>query len=284
MVHNRLLCTGDPILDIYIDEDGSVSQKRGGAENIYQNIIALLLGKGANREVARSVILDFAYPFPDRNRTDIRDVYTIVKPKRQHHIHNVYKEIYSKDIHLVSPNERKYFYDPGQDSIYQEIIDFKPNVLVLGDYNKGSLNCEGHQSDSERPLPPIGIAIADSRYRSLHPSWLSTSNVKIWHATGKEYDYEWGKQFDYIFHTDGPRPVKIYKKNVLLTEIKVPENFNIANTCGAGDTFTATLAAKLLYKPNIDDIRMTKIAKFAIEVCQEVISMPYTATTTKRIL
>jgi len=273
-LNSKLLCTGDPILDIYVSAEGHVIRRRGGAENIYSNILSLLL----NYPDLTPDSLKFVHPAPPLGGrfsttliTDIDRIYTIVRA-----------EPYDQDIHLTPKKYKDIFYC-SDEHIFSQIVKHKPDILVLGDYNKGALNATAIPDKKIAKAPKVEIAIVDSRYRSLDPFWLSFSKLKIWHASGEEYDKKWAEQFDYVFHTDASNPVRIYKGNSLIGEAEVPKGTKVVNTCGAGDTFTAALAAKFFHSKNLDNIRMIKIAKFAIAACQEVVSMPYTATTKFRI-
>jgi len=262
MAQSKILCAGDPILDIYIEND-IMHHFNGGALNIYQNVLALL----ENFWPSNSNTFDFAYP-AEYLWGDIFNCYTIVRTPQD-----------TEGSPLVNKRYSNIFYEPF--GIAEKIIEFKPTIFVMGDYNKGSLN--DFPSDPDTILPTIKYGIVDSRYRSLDYRWLKTCTTKIWHATGSEYDEEWAKSFDYIFWTNGEKPVKILKNGELLATLLVPNDTLVTNTCGSGDTFTAAISACLYAYDDISDKSIVDYGNFAIQVCQDVVSMPYTSTTTKRI-
>ena len=265
--NNRLLCTGDPILDIYIGKDGSMRHFNGGALNIYQNTLALLEHFCLQLRMFPNN-LQFAYPSDgDFIKGDIFNCYTICRTP-----------LPPDGIPLAEQATKDIFYSPC--GIAEMIIEFKPDILVLGDYDKGSLN------DSDEiitELPDIKYGIVDSRYRSLDLRWLDTCKYKLWHATGEEYNEKWAKNFDIVFWTNGPEDVIVLKHGKQIAKLPVPKETQVLNTCGSGDTFTATIAACLYAYDNVSISSLADYAKYAIEVCQDVVSQPYTSTTNKRI-
>tara|TARA_Y100001970_G_scaffold291695_2_gene429877 strand:- start:5018 stop:5821 length:804 start_codon:yes stop_codon:yes gene_type:complete len=253
------------MLDIYIDENGNMHTFKGGALNVYGNILALLEEYWLSK---KSDSIRFALPNNgDVTPGDIFTQYTIVRTP-----------LHPNGLPLASRYERRIFYEPS--GIAENIQDAKPNVLVLADYNKGALTSGG-----ELALPEIDITIVDSRYRSLDKNWLSTSKLKLWHATADEYEEVWANDFDYTFWTDGPNPVKILKGNEVIKTLEVPKTTKVVNTCGSGDTFTATIAALMFsnFGKSINDKTIIEYAKYAIRVCQDVVGQPYTSTTKQRI-
>lgn len=264
MVQNKILCTGDPILDIYI-ENNIMHHFNGGALNIYQNILALLENFWPDNPN------DFMFAYPSEEEYiwgDIFNCYTIVRTSKE-----------TEGVPLATKQVSNIFY--ASCGIAEVISEFKPKILVMGDYNKGSLN--DFCSDPDTILPTIKYGVVDSRYRSLDFRWLETCETKIWHATGTEYDEEWAKPFDYVFWTNGDKPVKLLKDGELLATLLIPNDTPVTNTCGSGDTFTAAISACLYAYDSATDKNMVDYGNFAIQVCQNVVSMPYTSTTTKRI-
>ncbi|MBM08039.1 MAG: hypothetical protein CMF69_00445 [Magnetovibrio sp.] len=258
-----LLCTGDPILDIYIDGDGSMRHFNGGALNIYQNIVALLL------ETDLCMKIEYAYPSDgDFIKGDVFNCYTICRTP-----------LHEEGIALASDDTKEIFYTPC--GIPELVAEYKPDILVLGDYNKGVLNTIKWLDDDE--FHGAECAIVDSRYRSLDMRWINKCKLKIWHATDKEYDKEWAKNFDYVYWTAGPKPVVVLKGEKPIATIEVPSETKIVNTCGSGDTFTASIAACIFAYKDVSEQALISYAKFAIGVCQDVVSQPYTSTTKKRI-
>jgi len=270
MVHSpaysNLLCAGDPILDIYINEDGLMHHFNGGALNIYQNILALLEMNYSEFDDYRVYPnnIKFAYP-KDFRHANIFNCYSIIRTP-----------LHKEGIPIVSKDIKEIFYSP--EDIAMDIYNCRPSILVLGDYNKGTLS-----SSYNEDLPNIEYAIVDSRYRSLDLSWIETCKTKIWHATNTEYDKDWAKNFDIVFWTAGSDPVKILRDGELVAELEVPSETKIKNTCGSGDTFTATIATCLFIYGEADNKALIEYAKYAIKVCQDVITRPYTAVTSKRI-
>ena len=262
-MEHKLLCTGDPILDVYIDNKNNMNTFKGGALNVYHNLLALLEEYWSSGS-ANSFL--FAYPNDgDTTPGDIFTHYTIVRTPSE-----------KEGVHLVSNYEKDIFYEPS--GIAELIVEFKPTILLLADYNKGALT-----ATYDIQLPEIPVAIIDSKYRSLDLHWISTCKYKIWHATGSEYDEDWAENFDIVFWTNGSHPVRVIKNKKIIKTLDVPSGTEVVNTCGSGDTFTATIAACIYAYNNLSDESLIDYAKFAIEVCQDVVSMPYTSTTNKRI-
>lgn len=172
----------------------------------------------------------------------------------------------------------------------------KVTGIIISDYNKGTVN-------SARPqrAPSADWLIVDSRYRSVHPSWLESAPIKIWRCTGDEFDHEWAKQFDYVVHTNGAAKISLYAyregQQHLLHRCEAPI-IDPVDTCGAGDTFTAALASYLLLGRGrcpmylMEKITPEEAARrdllrsaipFCIEAAQDVCMKPYTAVTSKRL-
>lgn len=267
MEQNKLLCLGDPILDIYIGNDGSVRHFNGGALNIYQNILALL----EDEIFCKKLYSNFEFGYPGQNdfvKTDIANCYTICRTP-----------LHPSGIALADQKDKDCFYTPcGLQELTRE---YNPNVLVLGDYNKGTLNY--YYDDVDIVLPEIEYVVVDSRYRSLDLKWLNNCKTKIWHATNSEYDENWQSNFDYVFWTNGPEEVKVLTKGNIIATLPVPLDTKVVETCGSGDAFTATIAACLFKYKNAEPESLIDYARLAIDVCQDVVSRPYTATTNKRI-
>ena len=275
MEQHRLICTGDPILDIYIDEQGEMLHFNGGALNIYQNILALLEDHLLSFESKLFSNVNFAYPGEGTFiKGDIFNCYTLLRTSQ-----------HEDGVAIASASTKDIFYTPC--GVLETIKAFEPSIMVLCDYNKGVLNTHGELGDEDFEQNKLTrnakYIIVDSRYRSLDKSLLDYGDIKIWHATGDEYDKEWSKDFDIIFWTDGDRPVKVIKHGQLILELSVPQDTEVINTCGAGDTFTAAIAACLFLYDSTSIRALEKYTKIAINVCQDVISQPYTSTTTKRI-
>jgi bifunctional ADP-heptose synthase (sugar kinase/adenylyltransferase) len=170
----------------------------------------------------------------------------------------------------------------------------RPGGIVLSDYNKGSLNRQTYPESIEAnhlDQKKLKFLVADSRYRTLHKDFMSLASTKIWHATGDEYDWDWANYmgFDYVFHTNGANRVYLFAVSRNYTGqrpivLEVPDT-KAVDTCGAGDTFTAAVGSYLAvhHERPIDMVLLEEAGKFAIECCQEVIQLPRTAVTTKRL-
>lgn len=151
--------------------------------------------------------------------------------------------------------------------------------IIVADYNKGVAN----QSLGAVSTHVAPFIIVDSRYRSTHPDIINLGKIKIWRCTGNEYDKTWAKQFDFIVHTNGAEEISVWQTNCRpnITKFKVP-SINVVDTCGAGDTFSAALAAILKdTEPTLDSI--CNAIPFCIEAAQDVCLKPYTAITSKRL-
>ena len=259
----KVLCTGDPMLDLYLTDREELKSFNGGALNVYQNFLAL------TEYHYDKINPIFAYPNSGQFlKGDIYNCYTIFRDYRYPGI----------DFRLSSTKEKDIFYESG--NVQAEIIFHEPEVLIIGDYNKGTVNNDSF--DPDQKLPNVKYAIVDSRYRSLDLNWLSSSETKIWHATKDEYDSDWASNFDFVFWTNASQPVKVLRNNKLIGTVSVPET-KVVNSCGCGDTFTATIAAYISLYDYSSDQDMIEYAKSAVEVCQDVLTKPFTATTTKRI-
>lgn len=268
----NLWLLGDPIYDLYhygtyknetrfvVEE---VVGKPGGAWNTLENLRALV--KNSNVKVR---IGYFHAILEDRDE--------IIELRR----------IQSRSGDLI-----EYWpYPPEIDmtAVYSEkpLIDWGPSDVpkgvVISDYNKGMVNT--NRKLSKWPPPEADYVIADSRYRTLNLDLIDNCKVKIWHATGYEWDYEWAQNFDYTIRTNGPDPIEIYRKGTLAAPIlRVPDT-PVTDVTGAGDTFTAAVGAYLT--KCYDDISietLTAASKFAIDCCQEVIQVPYCAVTSRSI-
>lgn len=197
-------------------------------------------------------------------------------------------------LEITPHNYLEYWNDSRPESYYatnnqsQNIRDLldsnKHNTLVLSDYNKGSLTLEPNFE-----LNTPDLIIVDSKHRSLHPKYLEHDCQKIWRCTGNEYNFEWAQQFDWVIKTDAQGalcfgPANIDKITRLDWEFKFVPHTKIVDTIGAGDTFTAAIAA--YFSNNCTEPNMKTIGEacdFAIDCCQEVIQKRFCAITTKKI-
>lgn len=156
---------------------------------------------------------------------------------------------------------------------------YQGTVGIYSDYGHGFLSNVGMS-------PKHVVAIVDSKYRTLDKKVLQRSKLKIWRCTGDEYDKTWGRDFDYIVHTDGPNTITLLAGDgTELADIQVP-SIQVIDTCGAGDTFTAALGAHLhapavARVPDLQDI--IDACEFAIRAAQDVCVQDLTSVTRIRL-
>ena len=290
---NRLLiCLGDPIIDIYtFGELGDnffkterTIRNYGGALNVYNNALSIL------RE---SDTLHACWVNPLRSHLPI-----ILKVMIN--FYTVTRYINSDDELLleasITPQELKSkFYSRKLGPIatrinviidaFKDLVEVEKTGLILSEYNKGAFN--NNADINIDSLPDFDFCVVDSRYRTVNLDLLRTSSIKIWHATNTEYDPSYARNFHYTLHTNAEEPVRILDSdgNVICNgdpRLLVP-NTKIVNTCGAGDTFTAAVAAYLLKQDKINIETLTRASEFAIKCCQEVIQTRCTTQTTVRL-
>jgi len=278
----HLFCTGDPILDIYCFgkrdvenrfETERIVRNHGGALNVWKNIEAII---GSDH-------VTFINPVQGYSPLILNDTLNF---------YAIYRFIDESGLIIEgSPCPKKlkstYYSKQVADSCgkllwaHQDKDMVERTGLVIAEYNKGAFN--ENPALNANYLPEYDFCIIDTRYRSINLDLIKTSKVKIWHATGKEYDVEFAKNFNYTLHTDGQSPVKIYDtdSNEIAQEnskLTVP-NTPIVNTCGAGDTFTAAVACFLLSKDRVSLTSLIDAAEFGIKCCQDVITTQCTSAT-----
>lgn len=271
MFKKNLLCLGDPIIDHYFI--GQESSKRfqqdkevicsGGAMNIVDNIISLL----SNHEV--SIWCPSSW-----------EQITHRMFKVQRFFNN--NELLLETRTSVKEEATKYY------AKLSEIVvsdHSKPITgLVIGDYNKGMVN-QGSLGFTEN-ISEIDFCVVDSRHRNLNLDLIKTCKCKIWHCSGNEWNTKFARNFDWIIDTDSDAPVVLWQsmnnKLYFRSTLAVPKDTQVIDTCGAGDTMVAAIASYLILEDTseIDFNMIIEATKFAIEVCQDVVSQPYTAKTT----
>lgn len=115
----------------------------------------------------------------------------------------------------------------------------EPTVLIISEYNKGF--CSQQIPDDLA----CNLLIIDSRYKTIPIDQLYTKTLcKIWHCTGNEYDVDWKDWFDWTIWTNNADTIKLISNSNFMIEIPVPK-IEIVDCVGAGDTFTAAIAAYL---------------------------------------
>lgn len=286
-VANILFCTGDPVLDLYAFgsfknskfQTTKVVRNHGGALNVWKNAEAIL---GKNRVIFVNpvkahlpILLKDTVNFYTVTRYILEDDERLVLEASTTPTHNKAK-FYSNRLKNVA-NELS--------NKVNSIINPGTIGLIVSDYNKGAFN--SHSKHRKGYMPDFDFCVVDSRYRSLDIELIQTCKVKIWHATNKEYDPEYAKNFHYILHTNASSPVRILTgEGEILFEnhpsLTVP-NTTIVNTCGAGDTFTAAVASYLIDKPKVNKQYLLEACEFAIRCCQEVIQTRCTTQTTIKL-
>jgi bifunctional ADP-heptose synthase (sugar kinase/adenylyltransferase) len=251
----NLIVIGDPIKDCYITTEGnrttSYEERDGGALNVYSNAVNLLK--------PQKIIF---YPNVYDN-----NYYKILRIDNQ------------KDIAMYPSHSKTNFY---QFNLSKRIIESlslshsPESALVLSDYNKGILNTRINLSVS----PYFKYSVIDTRYRSINLNYLKLSKINIWRCTGKEYESEFATNFDYIIWTDAEKPIKILNRKqeiINIIEYTPASEEKVIDTCGAGDTFTATVASFLFKKKRIDLESITDACNYAVVCCQEIIQYPKTS-------
>ena len=163
---------------------------------------------------------------------------------------------------------------------YKQISGF--NTLVVSDYNKGF---------SQSYIPEclsIDLLIVDSRYRTAPVCQLTPkAKTSIWRCTHNEYDKEYAMYFDWVIHTNHEREIVLFKPEWSTLEKDkqsicfVPPDINAINPVGAGDTFTAAIAAYLTNAatPYMAWVDIIFAIEFAIKAAQDVCKKPWTAIT-----
>jgi hypothetical protein len=250
---------GDPIMDKYIEiKDGKYSSqifKDGGAKNTYYSLYKLL---GGFKDTSLIVWLN--------KNGDICEQNELVLTRYVNH------DRCQADTYYETTTQLDSFYT----DMYEETISEYAKVVVFSDYNKGIL------SNVVKPAFKPAFVVYDSKYRSIPDKLLNLGRVNIWRCTGKEYDVEYARKFDYIIHSNADYPVTILGKDTLpFDELEVPDT-EVVDTIGAGDTMTAAIAAYLSqieladfeYAPR-KHLRLA--TQFAINACQEVITEKYVA-------
>ena len=281
--YNNLIIIGDPIIDFYIDTKSNSTetiydQREGGALNVFKNCKHL---HNLN-----------TYFFP----SEAELLSLKVSPLASKKISTIYEPIYyyilrinnQKDLPLANPKYKSNFYswifNQRKYDILNYSMDIQSSGLVLSDYNKGTLNKDPMLFNIPNQFK---FCVVDTRYRSLNLDYLKLSKINIWRCTGEEYNEDFAKNFDYIVWTNAELPVKILDKKqnclAILDFDFIPKE-KVKDTCGAGDTFTASLASFLnCLQNNISLDNLKKACYFSLECCQEVIQSQKTSITTKKI-
>jgi len=271
ITNREVVVLGDPIHDIFLDgsiEDPAIfttqviASRSGGALNVFENVKVLMSHNKSH----------FLSPYEWHQGLDWWNphwTYSLIRTP-----------IHTRGF-LLSTKEHSSFYK--NEDLVRRLRLYHDSVVIFADYDKGTLTSFPKQDDpwlnANYPL-----CIVDSRYRSLDLRWLEPFDIKIWHCTGDEFDKDWALNFDWVLHTDGPNHVRVSHIHTFCSDtfIPVPQDTPIVDTIGAGDTFTAAVAASLSDK-EITPENILEAGKFAITACQDVIQKRYTAVTDVRL-
>lgn len=152
------------------------------------------------------------------------------------------------------------------------------NTLVVSEYDKGFSRCNVTNA------AVFDLLVVDSRYRTAPIKELKhLAQTSIWRCTGTEYDEDWAQHFDYVVHTnhDG----EIWVRNHLLdaSTMIIPPTTIVVDPVGAGDTFTAALAAALTDMGEVDHTNVVDAARFASRAAASVCGKRFTARTDVRL-
>jgi len=166
---------------------------------------------------------------------------------------------------------------------YAKIRHRKNIGLIFSDYNKGSVNTHGFYS-AALAARPTDFCIVDSRYRSLNLNLIENCKIKIWHATGDEFDLDWSKNFDYVIRTNGPGVVDCGTVGKDDWQLYAPPKINVIDPIGAGDTFTAAVGVYfwncLRHSQPLDIYTLRNATEFAIKCAQSTVTQKHTAIST----
>jgi len=257
---------GDPIYDVY--QMGTLYSKQwtnrfvrsstqtreGGAANVANNVETLVKDSKVHARVLRMFEPNVAY-WPALTRYIVSGDHSIM-------------EYITSEAML----ESTYLPPTHIDTLYW--IPSGRNGLVISDYNKGATN---------RPLSAehlkllntkhkFEFIVVDSRYGTFWPGWLDYARMKILHATGAEIDSHDTSLYNYTFHTDGHNPIKLLAWGKHISTYEIP-TVDFTDPTGAGDTFTACIAAYLATHCNeawsVD--LMKGAVEWAVPLCQQVV-------------
>lgn len=245
---------GDPIWDVYIiRENGQIYSKNtapGGALNAYFNALSI-----------------------SSSQKDIDCIWSVPLPAEKYKLYRINGEL----ANLYTESEKINFYNEYSSNLITnlkkiDLSNFDSSLLFVSDYNKGFVNSSKFTFRNK-----YNFLIVDSKYKSISSDFLSLGKVKIWRCTGREYCPEFAKNFNWTVNTDGPSSIKIIDQNQnIVYTYSVPSLEGQIDPCGAGDTFTAALACKILQENKFN--HSTQIP-FAIKCAQDVVIQQGTAVT-----
>lgn len=263
----KLIVIGDPIHDCYLTLDSSnqtssYEVRDGGAYNVYRNASAAL----------DSFVVEF---YPNMNLSS-QEVYKILR------INDM------QDISLCEEKNKSTYYSSSLVDFFVQDLDSlfsQDSLIIFSDYNKGVLNSK-LKLHKRAPLKYFKCSVSDTRYRTLNTQYLKLFKTNIWRCTGKEYNPDYARNFDYTIWTDAEKPVLIMGRSQEILDVVEFDPISpdlVLDTCGAGDTFTATFASFLFTEPDIDLQTITKACKYSLDCCQYVIQRDKTSIISKKM-
>lgn len=262
----NIIIVGDPIEDIYATvENGKTLEAQtvaGGALNVLLNTKQLL----SATESFNGIIF-----IPEILSTN-KYLYKILRMNNE------------EDIHLCETSKRENYYSNLKYEIQRQLNlaiekSSEDSTIIFSDYNKGVLTqpCPRYKG-----LRKIKTAIIDSKYRSIHSHFFNYAEKYILRCTGKEYCPKFANKFDFTIWTDGPKPVVLLGRNQeILNVFEVPDVPPI-DTCGAGDTFTATLAS-FIHEKGFSYSNIERAIELSIKSSLSVICKKRTSITNIKI-
>lgn len=279
--YNSIVIIGDPIIDIYIDsKTKKYDQRMGGALNTFMNA-KHIKGMGTYFFPSQQELLSLKInPLLNENLNS-KTIYNSI-------YYSILRIDNFKDTPLSDPKFKSNFYtwsfNQRKYDLIKHSIDVESSALVLSDYNKGTLNKPVVLNNISNKFK---FCVVDTRYRSINLEYLKLSKINMWRCTGEEYDKAFAKNFDYTIWTNANSPVKILNSSqecLATLDFDFIDETKVKDTCGAGDTFTASFAAylnSLKTKPSIEHI--IDACYFSLECCQEVVQSHKTSITTKKL-
>jgi len=157
------------------------------------------------------------------------------------------------------------------------------NTLVVSEYNKGFSKCDVTNA------AVFDLLVVDSRYKTAPIKELKhLTQTSIWRCTGTEYNERWAEHFDWVVHTNHAERITVFQPNEqdtignLSAQIDVPE-LDIVDPVGAGDTFTAALAAHLTNAGVVEFETLVNATRFAVAAAQNACAKKFTAKTDVRL-
>lgn len=274
-INKELWITGDPMVDVFLEGEWNNNRfvpsgkkiRPGGAWNTAYNAA----------EICRDTDIDVHVGWCGSPFASL-DWFL--------HLYRLRSEAQELEFYLDPMTNRETYYS-NEYSLKSLVINSKSSKgsrgLVISDYNRGLVNNRRKVLEGEfTKLSTFDFVIVDSRYRSVDLSLIRNIPTKIWRCSGNECTREWIHNFDWVVGTSNGGPIFIEEIGKEGTHIFSPPQIEdrYLDTCGAGDTFTAALAAHLLNNDKeIEMDSMKEAAYFASQAACNVITKQYTAVT-----